>query len=87
MPLPLFAATLAVVGTALVGFERVWRRNAVVAGTLAATIALSLHQVVDDLVFFPKVGVLWWLLLGIAAVHARRASRCDRSTSGIGLRR
>jgi len=34
---------------------------------LIATICLLLHQVFDDLFFFPKVGLLWWLLIGAAA--------------------
>ncbi|MDQ2992121.1 MAG: hypothetical protein M3R30_04780, partial [Candidatus Eremiobacteraeota bacterium] len=33
----------------------------------AASIGLFVHQTVDDLVFYPKVGAIWWLLLGIAA--------------------
>ncbi len=33
----------------------------------AATIALAAHQTVDYLVFYPKVGGTWWLLLGVAA--------------------
>jgi O-antigen ligase len=38
----------------------------VLAG-IAATVALALHQIVDLLVFYPKVGGAWWLLVGIAA--------------------
>jgi O-antigen ligase len=38
-----------------------------VVSAFAASLALVLHQVVDYLVFYPKVGVAWWLLLGIAA--------------------
>jgi O-antigen ligase len=34
---------------------------------LGATLALALHQTVDYLVFYPKVGGAWWLLIGIAA--------------------
>ena len=35
-----------------------------------ATVCLLLHQVFDDLMFFPKIGLLWWLLLGAAAGEA-----------------
>ncbi|MBC5828343.1 MAG: hypothetical protein GIW99_11795, partial [Candidatus Eremiobacteraeota bacterium] len=31
---------------------------------------LLLHQVVDDLFFFPKVAELWWVLMGVGAAHA-----------------
>ncbi len=44
-----------------------------VLAALAATVALALHQVVDLLVFYPKVGGAWWLLVGIAA--AARSTR------------
>jgi putative inorganic carbon (hco3(-)) transporter len=75
----LFAATLAVLVT-VVGALTSWRplqrlRDAspwILAG-LAATLALALHQVVDDLVFYPKVGAAWWLLIGIAAARRTRS--------------
>jgi O-antigen ligase len=44
-----------------------------ILGALAASVALALHQVVDYLVFYPKVGGAWWLLLGIAAAALSRA--------------
>ena len=68
----LFAATLALLAAifaALGGKQLLNRlRNGspwIVAG-FAASLALALHQVVDYLVFYPKVGGSWWLLLGIA---------------------
>jgi O-antigen ligase len=69
----LFAATLAVVGASLRAFiarplvARLRAQSPWVAAALAASLALSLHQVVDDFVFYPKVGGAWFLLLGIAA--------------------
>jgi hypothetical protein len=39
-------------------------------------VALALHQVFDDLWFFPKIGVFWAVLLGIAVVEVL-ASRDD----------
>ncbi|MBV8345777.1 MAG: O-antigen ligase family protein [Candidatus Eremiobacteraeota bacterium] len=44
-----------------------------VVAAVAATVALALHQFVDLLVFYPKVGGAWWLLVGIAA--AARSTR------------
>ena len=38
-------------------------------GALAATIGFALHQIIDDLVFYPKVGVMWWIVLGIASAR------------------
>ena len=49
---------------------RVVRRLIVVAA-LAASLALALHQTVDYLVFYTKVGDAWWLLLGIGAAALR----------------
>lgn len=73
----LFSATVATL-VAVVGSLLSWKplprlRSAspwVVAG-LAATLALTLHQVVDYLFFYPKVGGTWWLLVGIAAASVR----------------
>lgn len=69
----LFAATIGLLVAILAGLRRgrslEWLRDAspwAVAG-LAATIALALHQTVDYLSFYPKVGGPWWLLLGTAA--------------------
>lgn len=42
-----------------------------VIAAFAATLALALHQVVDYLIFYPKVGGAWWLLVGIAAAALR----------------
>jgi O-antigen ligase len=69
----LFAATLALVASIVAVFvgKGIWARlrgeSPWVLAALAATIALALHQVVDLLAFYPKVGGAWWLLIGIAA--------------------
>jgi len=41
----------------------------------AASIGLCVHQIVDDVVFYPKVGAMWWLLLGIAAASIAAATK------------
>ena len=43
------------------------RRTVLAAGIAAGSVALATHQLFDTLVFFPKIGDLWWLLLGIGA--------------------
>lgn len=75
----LFGATLALLG-AIVGsltgrrlLHRLRSASPWVVAALGATLALALHQVVDYLVFFPKVGGAWWLLIGIAAAVLARA--------------
>lgn len=63
----LFGATVAVAGAIVAVFAREVRRSPWIAGAAAASLAICLHQIADYLVFFPKVGMTWWLLLGIAA--------------------
>jgi O-antigen ligase len=47
----------------IAGLRQSWLSQA----AFIATVCLLLHQVFDDLLFFPKIGLLWWLLLGAAA--------------------
>ncbi|MBC5799383.1 MAG: O-antigen ligase family protein [Candidatus Eremiobacteraeota bacterium] len=42
-------------------------RGPLLAGIGAGTIGLAVHEAYDLLTFYPKVGELWWLLLGIGA--------------------
>jgi hypothetical protein len=75
----LLAATVGLVAAILAAFDgkgllaRLRAGSPWVLAGLAATVALALHQVVDLLVFYPKVGGAWWLLVGIAA--AARSAR------------
>lgn len=60
------AAMLAVVAAASIPFRR--RLDApLVLGAVMATVALTFHQIGDCMWLFPKVGVLWWVLLALAA--------------------
>jgi O-antigen ligase len=72
----LFGLTLAafiVVANALLRYVR----SPLALGALGATVALGVHQVFDDLFFFPKVGELWWLLVGAAIVVPMRLEHYD----------
>ncbi len=42
-------------------------RGPLLSGIGAGTIGLAVHEAYDLLTFYPKVGELWWLLLGIGA--------------------
>jgi O-antigen ligase len=74
-----FTATLALVAVSIASFARAPREPLIVAA-LAASIGFAIHQVFDLLVFFPKVGELWWILIALAAArtdaarHARTPS-------------
>lgn len=75
----LFGATLALIAASIGAFARrpllasLRAQPPWVLAAVAASIALALHQVVDDFVFYPKVGAPWFLLLGIAAAARRSA--------------
>jgi O-antigen ligase len=69
-----FGATLFLVYVSIQTFARSATRRPLVIGALAASVVLALHQIFDYLVFFPKVGSLWWIILAVGAVelmHAR----------------
>lgn len=75
----LLGATIALLAAVVASFgyagsrQRLRRASPWVLAALAATVALALHQTVDYLVFYPKVGGAWWLLIGIAAAAMYRA--------------
>lgn len=69
----LFVATIALLATILWSFGRRLRSGSPwIVAAFAASLALTLHQIADYLVFYPKVGGAWWLLLGVAAAAAVR---------------
>lgn len=77
----LLLATCALVAAIVATFARRLRAESpwVLAG-LAASVALTLHQIADYLVFYPKVGAAWFVLVGIGAAAANPAP-ADRPRS------
>ncbi len=65
--IPLIAATLFVVWLSIASFVKRAAESPFVAAALAASIALALHQTVDYVVFYPKVGEMWWIILALGA--------------------
>ena len=72
--IPLFAATLWLTWTSIVTFVRDRVRSPLIAGALAASAALAVHQVVDFLTFYPKVGGFWWIVLALGAAELARVN-------------
>jgi len=70
------AAVLFLIYASIAPFVQRYSRRALVIGVAAANIAIALHQIFDYLWFFPKVGGVWALLLGIGLVELL-ASRED----------
>ncbi len=74
----LFAATLAFIASAIATL-RAHLRDAQpwALGAFAATIALCVHQTVDYLIFYQKIGTPWMLAIGLgaAAISGRTRSR------------
>jgi len=67
--IPLFAATLWLAYVSIATFARDRLRSPFILAAFAGSIAIGLHQVVDLLVFYPKVGGWWWIVLGLGAAQ------------------
>ena len=67
--LVLLAATVALVTVSIVRFARGPFREPLVVGALGASAGLAFHQIFDLLVFFPKVGEFWWIVLALGAAR------------------
>jgi hypothetical protein len=63
-----FAILLLIVAVSIAVFTR-RLSEPLIAGACAAAFALALHQVVDSMWLYPKVGVIWWVLIAAAAAH------------------
>jgi O-antigen ligase len=66
----LLAATLGLAFVSIARFARGPFSEPFVVAAFAASVGFALHQSVDFLVFFPKIGDLWWIVLALGAVRA-----------------
>jgi O-antigen ligase len=73
--IPLFAATLWLVYTSIATFARERLESPFTAAAFGASLALAIHQIVDFVTFYPKVGGEWWLLLAIGAAELAAVAR------------
>jgi len=73
--IPLFAATLWLTYVSIATFARDRLRSTFIVAAFAASIALGLHQIVDLLVFYPKVGGWWWIVLALGAAQLAAPAR------------
>lgn len=77
--IPMLLALLFVAVATIGSFAR--SRDAFGIAAFAASIALCVHQIVDDVVFYPKVGDMWWIVLGVAAAACYVADRANIRTA------
>jgi putative inorganic carbon (hco3(-)) transporter len=73
--IPMLAATVWLVYTSIATFVRERLNSPFVVAAFAASVALALHQVVDFLTFYPKVGGEWWIVLGLGAAELAVAAK------------
>ena len=69
------AATLALVATSIVRFARGPFTEPQIVAALGASAGFAVHQLFDLLVFYPKVGELWWIVLALGAARLDGSSR------------
>jgi O-antigen ligase len=72
------AATLYLAYVSISTFVRERAQSPIVAGVLAGSVALALHQIADYLVYYPKIGGWWWVLLALGAAEVARAAEPAR---------
>ena len=68
--IPMILATLYFVWTSIASFVRRASASPFASAAMAASIALAVHQTVDYVVFYPKVGEMWWIVLALGAACA-----------------
>ncbi len=73
--IPSLAATLWMTYVSIAVFAKDRLRSPFVAAAFAGSIALALHQIFDLLVFYPKVGGWWWIVLGLGAAQLAAPAR------------
>ena len=77
--IPLFAATLWLTYVSIATFARDRLRSPFILAAFAGSIAIALHQIVDVLVFYPKVGGWWWIVLALGAAQLTAAEPARES--------
>ena len=76
----LLAAWLWTIYASIATFAATARKSAMVAGVMAASAGLAIHELFDFLTFFPKVGDPWWTLLAVAAATSALLTRSPQSS-------
>ncbi len=71
--IPSLAATLWLTYVSIATFAKNRLLSPFVVAAFAGSIALGLHQIFDWLVFYPKVGGWWWIVLGLGAAQLAAA--------------
>ncbi|HEY9086199.1 MAG TPA: O-antigen ligase family protein [Candidatus Tyrphobacter sp.] len=76
----LFSATIWLIATIVSALTRRLREASPwQVAALAATLGLAFHQIFDYLVFYPKVGATWWILVALGVAAMTRAAPANES--------
>jgi O-antigen ligase len=67
--IPMLAAQLYMTAASILAFARRSLGEPLLLGVCVGSACLALHQVLDFLVFYVKVGGMWWISLGLAAAR------------------
>ncbi|HLI97424.1 MAG TPA: O-antigen ligase family protein [Candidatus Baltobacteraceae bacterium] len=73
--IPLLIATLWLVYVSIATFVQERAQSPFVVAALGAGVALALHQTVDFLTFYPKVGGEWWAIMALGAAELSVVAR------------
>jgi O-antigen ligase len=73
----LFAATIAFIVSVVRSLLRDVRSSPWRVAALAVTAALCIHQLADFLVFYPKIGLPWMILIGLGIAATPNLAACE----------
>ena len=85
---PLLISVVVVTYFSIASFARNPNGSAIITGAFGASVGIALHELLDYLMFYPKVGVLYWVILGIGCACLTQVNikdglpldRADKST-------
>lgn len=78
--IPLIVATLYLVYVSIATFVRERLESPFITAALASGVALAVHQIVDLLTFYPKVGGEWWIVMALGAAEVAVVARVQRAS-------
>lgn len=69
--------------TSVASFARRNIGGPLAVGAFGASLGFAVHQIMDYLVFYPKVGILWYIILGLGAAEIVLSAKAGRSSAPL----